>query len=402
MFFRRRFFWVRGRRWMGCWLRCRFRLRLRSGLCSWFGSGPGLRFRRGFRSCLSGWSGSGFWRCLRGWSGCLPRRCLGGWLVRRCWSSRLWRGMRGRLSSSRLGCGSGRGWSWPCRSFGTGSGLRLGRGMGCGTGCFGCLARRLRCGSGMGGSSRMGRSRSRTRGNVWLDPRSGLGSHGAVLQLSDVCRWLRHGGMSGNSMIRRSKISLVLLGNLHMLLLSRSRLQVRLAGEGLLLRCRSRAYSVWAAVEAGVSVVDDGGVIDDGLIDVDVPDHGGVHVYGCGVIGENAASPLTTGEAAATVAEAVVHSSVVADLGSPVAFIEGVNSVVPAPITWGPEIAGLGRFNPGAGNPIVVTDAVPGPVAGRPHEVGLRARRLNVDRKSGRSNVDADADAELCNGCGRH
>jgi len=373
-----RLFRTCGRRWMSC------------GLRRWFGCWSGCWFWRWFGSCLSSWS--------RGRSG----RGLRSRFVRRCWSRclRCGGGVRCRLSGSSLGCGPGRGRRRLRRRLSTSSGFSLG----CGTGRFWSLAPRLRRGSRMGCCSRMGGSLrgSRMGGDIRLHPRSSLGGHGAVLELGDVCRWFGHSGMSGNAMVRRGKVGFVLLCNLHMLLLYRGRLQVRLAREGLLLRCRLRSYSVWPTVEAGVSVVDDGGVIDDRLIDVDVPDHGGVHAYGRCVVSEDAAAPLTAGKAAAAVAESVVHSSVVADLGSPIAFVEGVNSVTPAPIAWGPEIAGLGRFNPGARDPIVVTHAVPGPITGRPHVVGLWAWRLNVDRKSGRSDVDADADGELCDGYGRH
>jgi hypothetical protein len=376
-----RLFRTCGRRWMSC------------GLRRWFG----CRFWRCFGSWLSSRFGGRSGRCLCGWfrrrSGCGLRSRF----VRRCWSSclRCGSGVRGRSSGSSLGWGPARG----RRRLSMSSGLSLG----CWTGRFGRFATRLRCGSGMGCRSRMGRGLRRSRtGDIRLHPRSGLGSHGAVLQLGDVCRWLRHGSMSGNSTVCRSKIGLVLLCNLHMLLLYRSRLQVRLAREGLLLRCRLRRYAVWPTVEAGVSVVDDGGVIDDRLIDVDVPDHGGVHAYGSCVVRKGASAPLAAGKAATAVAESIVHSSVVADLCSPIAVVEDVSSVVPTPITWGPEIAGLGRFNPGAGNPIVVAFAIPCPISGRPHVVGLWAGRLNVDREGGRSDVDADADGKLCDGHGGH
>jgi hypothetical protein len=168
---------------------------------------------------------------------------------------------------------------------------------------------------------------------------------------------------------------------------------VRLAGEGCLLRCRLRGNSIRAAVEAAVSVVDDRRVGDDGCIHVGRVNHGRVHGYYCRVVSEGATAPLATGEAASAVTESVVHAPVEADLRPPIAGIEDVNtSISPSPITGRPEIARLRRGDPGSRDPVVVAFAIPGPIAGCPHEVGLWTGRLNVNRKSGRFNIDADAD----------
>jgi hypothetical protein len=71
-----------------------------------------------------------------------------------------------------------------------------------------------------------------------------------MLQLGDACSRTRYRCMSGNSVIGRREIGLILFRNLLMLLLCGSRLQVRLAREGLLLRCRFGGNSVRSAVEA--------------------------------------------------------------------------------------------------------------------------------------------------------
>jgi hypothetical protein len=194
-------------------------------------------------------------------------------------------------------------------------------------------------------------------------------------------------------MIHRGKIGLVLFRNLLMLLLGPSRWNVRLAGKGLLLRRRFRGNSIRPAVEAGVSVVDDRRVVDDRCIHVCRPNHGRVHGYCCCVVSEDAAAPLTAGEAAPTITESIVHAPVEADLRPPIAGIEDVNtSISPAPITRCPEIGRLRRQDPGPRDPVVVANTIPGPIAGCPHEVGLWTGRLNVNRKSGRFNIDADAD----------
>ncbi len=131
----------------------------RSWLCSWFWCS---RFRRDFRSPsrLLGSSGAlrfgRSWRRLRRGLRMSNWRCI--WRrMRRCWGviSRLRRFSRPRC--------------WIC--------------------CSG-----------------------RTR-NIRLCPRGGFGSYGVVLQLRDAGSWTRHCGMRGNTMIRRSKIGLVLFRN---------------------------------------------------------------------------------------------------------------------------------------------------------------------------------------------
>jgi hypothetical protein len=152
-----------------------------------------------------------------------------------------------------------------------------------------------------------------------------------------------------------------------------------------------------------MSVVDDRGVIDDGSIDVGGPNYGRVHGYGSGVIRELSAPPLTAGKAASEKAESVVHAAVEADFCPPISLIEEVSAIVSIPpIARRPEIARLWRCDPGSRNPIVVAAAVPGPISGCPHEVRLRAWRLNVDRESRRRKIDADADGDLRKSCRGH
>jgi hypothetical protein len=142
-----------------------------------------------------------------------------------------------------------------------------------------------------------------------------------------------------------------------------------------------------------VIVVDDRRVVDDRCIHICCPNHSRVHVYRRCVVSEDASAPLTAGKAASTIAVTIVHAPVEANLCPPIALIENIDATIsPAPITRCPEIAGLWSRDPGARDPIVVANAIPGPIAGRPHIVGLRAGRLNVDRKRRRFNIDADTD----------
>jgi len=177
-----------------------------------------------------------------------------------------------------------------------------------------------------------------------------------------------------------------------MLLLSLGRWKMSLLREGLLLRRRFRGNSIRPTIEARVIVVDDRRVIDDRRIHIGRTNHGRVHSYCRGIVGKGASAPFATGETTASIAESVVDASVVADLRSPIALIEDINSALsPTPVARCPEIARLWGENPGARHPVVVANAVPRPIAGCPHVVGLWTGRLNVNRKSGRLDVDADS-----------
>jgi hypothetical protein len=114
------------------------------------------------------------------------------------------------------------------------------------------------------------------------------------------------------------------------------------------------------------------------------------HMHDRGVIGKDSAAPFAAGKADAPVAEAVVHAAVVAHVRTPVAGMEHIHSVLPAPIVGRPQQAGRGRGNPGAGNPIVAAVLVVGPISGSPHQARFRARGLLVDGQRRRRNPHPD------------
>jgi hypothetical protein len=61
------------------------------------------------------------------------------------------------------------------------------------------------------------------------------------------------------------------------------------------------------------------------------------HVHDRGVIGEDSAAPLAAGKADAPIAEAVVHAAVVAHVRTPVAAMEDIHAVFPAPVVRRPQ-----------------------------------------------------------------
>jgi hypothetical protein len=144
-----------------------------------------------------------------------------------------------------------------------------------------------------------------------------------------------------------------------------------------------------------VAIVDDCGVVDDCRVDVGVADDGLIHVHDRGVIGKVVSAPLAAGKTDAHVTKAIIHAAVVADVRAPIALVESVVAAFPAPVGGRPQRTLIGGGNPGAGNPEVAVIA-PGPKARNPHQVGLRAGRLFIDRQHRRCDPDADADRDLC------
>jgi hypothetical protein len=78
-----------------------------------------------------------------------------------------------------------------------------------------------------------------------------------------------------------------------------------------------------------------------------------VHMHNVGVVTEVVATPLAARKADAAVTETVVDAAVIADVRSPIAFMEEKASAFPSPVAGSPEQAGSGSGHPSAGNPIV-------------------------------------------------
>jgi hypothetical protein len=115
------------------------------------------------------------------------------------------------------------------------------------------------------------------------------------------------------------------------------------------------------------------------------------------VVGKVSAAPFTADKADAAIAEAIVHTAIVPDVGSPVATMEDIKAVIPAPIRRSPQVARLRRGHPGSGNPVVAVVAI-GPVARRPHQPRLGARRLIIDRQRRRRNANTNENSGIRRG----
>ena len=196
-------------------------------------------------------------------------------------------------------------------------------------------------------------------------------------------------------MVLRRKQGTILAGRMFVLNLRRNGRSVRFAGERLFLRSRARSHAAFSAVEGNMGIVID----DDRPVNVDVGDVDGVYVHhGC-VVKESSAAPFTAAEADATISESVINAAIKSDVRSPISSIPGVDTVVPSPISGGPQHAD-GCDHPGAGHPVVTVIVAPCPVARSPQIARAGADRLIVNRQCGRTdaNRNADPDADLSDG----
>src|SRR5271166_4422099 len=138
-----------------------------------------------------------------------------------------------------------------------------------------------------------------------------------------------------------------------------------LVGEPRLFRAGLANDAAWA-VEAGVVVVDDGGLVDASAILVHVGYVDAPKVRYRAVIGENSAAPFTAAEADSTVAEAVIDAAVETDMRTPIARVPSVEAASETPIARGPQEANSWGLHPYARDPVVTGVAI-GPIARRPN-----------------------------------
>ncbi len=171
--------------------------------------------------------------------------------------------------------------------------------------------------------------------------------------------------------------------------LFRRRLHVRIAHSRHLLAARP-GVDPMGSVETGA--VDHGRVVDHGVVDIGVVDDRPVHMQHCGVVGKAPAFPTAAKEADATIAIAIVHTAVEANVGAPITNMPKVGAAAPSPIAGGPQKSWTWRQNPGSGNPEVARIPVR-PVARRPQIPVPRTNRLRVNRQHGGSNVHGNEDA---------
>ena len=79
-------------------------------------------------------------------------------------------------------------------------------------------------------------------------------------------------------------------------------------------------------------------VVDDGPV-VYVGDVNAAHIHGRTVIEIGTAAPVTAFKSNTTIAEAVIHAAVKADMRPPIAAVPGVDTTAPTPVARRPQQA---------------------------------------------------------------
>ena len=206
-------------------------------------------------------------------------------------------------------------------------------------------------------------------------------------------RGRRNGGMAVIVVERQRRI---FRRHLHVLRLLRRRRHVLLVDGGNLLRRRLRCRATGAPIVTHVGDVVD----DDGLV-VDVADLHVRDVVDGAVVEESAATPIAALVAVAGVAVAIRDAAVEADFRAPIAFVKGIDAVVPTPIAGRPQQRWLRWQCPRARHPVVARIVIPGPIARRPDVTWRWDRRLIVNRQWRRRDIDSYAIVLSISRCGR-
>jgi len=166
-----------------------------------------------------------------------------------------------------------------------------------------------------------------------------------------------------------------------MLLLYSRRRDVRLVRKFLLLSRGARGDAASTAVETDVADVADHRLL------VYVVDDVHIYIVHAAVVEKVSARPVATRVTVANIAEAVIDSTVEADLRTPVSGIEHVGAVTPTPVAGRPQQTDLWRFYPRTRNPVIPAIVGVTPVTRRPNVSIARTNRLRVNRQHGRCDV---------------
>ena len=112
------------------------------------------------------------------------------------------------------------------------------------------------------------------------------------------------------------------------------------------------------------------------------------------VILELPSVPTAAVIAIAAVAVTIINATIVPDMRTPVAIIEGIRAIIPGPVGRGPIHAFLRRLDPGARHPVIAFRAI-SPVARGPYITFRRHGRLLVHRQHRRRDRDRESDHQL-------
>ena len=175
-------------------------------------------------------------------------------------------------------------------------------------------------------------------------------------------------------------------GCLDVLILSCHGSDMPLASRRFFSRVRAIVNSATAAVKADAVAPS---FVDAGFVHVAV--HPDIHVHDRAVVEEMSTLPSPAFKPVTEVAIPVVDAAIETDFWSPIAGVEKITIIAPAPIAGSPQISGFGSEHPGSGDPVIIV--VICPVTRHPDVIFARALRLLVNRQLGWG--DADGYAEL-------
>ncbi len=207
----------------------------------------------------------------------------------------------------------------------------------------------------------------RSRMLLLLRSRMGLSGPGRIHRLC-VHRCRQRPGRSNRhrpAVVVRKVLRRILPRRFNMLLLHRRRSYVLFSGVLLFHRRRLVLNSARSTRIRNMVVVDDRRVVNDRLVDVRVVNNRRIYVHHGRIVGKLVTAPLTTGESDPHIPKAVVHTTVVSNVRSPIAIKEAILTALKAPVRWRPKEARLRCRHPRARNPVITIFAV-SPVAGRP------------------------------------
>jgi hypothetical protein len=117
------------------------------------------------------------------------------------------------------------------------------------------------------------------------------------------------------------------------------------------------------------------------------------------IIPEPAILPFSSIIAASRISPAVVNSSIKSYVGTPIAPMPNIHSIVESPIRRSPEPADLWRKYPYAGNPIISHLRIKSPVSGYPKPTIHGAKWLLIYRQRWWGNFGRYGNAEFDLSC---
>src|ERR1700722_11272516 len=161
-----------------------------------------------------------------------------------------------------------------------------------------------------------------------------------------------------------------------------------------------RRALVESAVAAIIADAGDRRTVHDPCF-IHVANHGDVYVGHRTIVEKVTVVPTSAFVTVTEIAEAIVDSAIKSYLRTPVAIMENVPAVSPAPVSGRPEKTNFRSQYPSSGNPIVIIVSI-SPVARRPNVTIAGTYRLIVDRQLRRCNRNRDSHAHLGEGCRRH